>query len=192
MIARMLRVVWLGVVLTALLCGCKNKESKQAAAEPAAAAAAAEPRADTPRARPQLRPNAEHRPRRRIETIETEEMTERFAVPDGVVVLNAPSRPKVGQRVQATYCFENTDVVGAAKKLEASLESKGWSPVHVRVRESQPDRGAVASQQAPYRLSASLRRAPAPECNGESGHTYVTVTMHKVTPSPPTGKTEEP
>jgi len=59
----------------------------------------------------------------------------------------------------------------------------GWNPVHLRYREDQPGRAAVASQRQPYRISASVQRSPAPRCNGTDGHAYVTLTMHKLTPT---------
>lgn len=183
MIARMLRVAWFGLIAAMLAAGpACSKKKKQAKPEAAAQPAAATPsgkRLQTPS--PVTPSPVKLGQRRRLEPIAVDEMTKAFPTPEGAKVLTAPAKPKLGERVQATYCFENTDVGTAAQNIKASLEAAGWTPVHLRYDEAKPDRAAVASQQAPYRVSASVQRSRAPSCAGADGHAYATVTMHKLT-----------
>lgn len=185
MIPNMVRIAWIGLVAAMLAFGpaCQKKKKRAPPAEDPAEAAPAKPHTGNRLQRPKpLLPSPQKlRQRRRLEPIAVDEMTAAIPTPAGAVVLTAPAKPKVGERVQATYCFENTEVKAAAEKVKATLEAKGWNPVHLRFREDQPHRAAVASQKPPYRVSASVQRSQAPKCSGTDGHAYVTVTMHKLT-----------
>jgi len=174
-----MRLVW-AVGLAALaasgFAGCKK--GKSADKEPEQAAATAPHTA----ARPSLakvHAKMDHQPRR-IDPIAVADVVAVLPAPEGATVLTEPSKPEQGERVQAVYCFENTTPAEAAAKLQAVLESHGWINVHVRSQPDSPDRAAVAAQQPPYRASVSVRRVPAPKCNGAEGHSFATVTVHKI------------
>ena len=153
-----------------LVVGCSKKEQKPApVAESAKSAAPVVDKAvRTERPKPQLEP------------ITVDEVKESVPAPAGARVLKELTKAPQGEIVQGTYCFDNTEVKGAADKVKETLTAAGWQNVTVRENPAHKDRAGITGVRQPYIVFGSAQRGPWQDCVADKGQTYVALNVRKV------------
>jgi hypothetical protein len=172
----------------AALGGCKKKD-----AEPAPAASQTPPTATAPK-KVDLAAAAQKRPASRstLVPIAVDEVEKLMPAPAGSRTLKALAKAAVGERVVATYCFDEGELAELMPALEKTYKDAGWDQVTVRPNPKLTDRAFVIGQKAPYTLSGSLQRGAWAECDQTKGQTYLLIGAHhlsgKLTPGEATQK----
>lgn len=180
------RVQWVSLFAAATLamsaaaCGKCGERAEPAASQPRAERANTGAPSTSEPAPDRSRPALSRRQARHIAPIDVAEAVAVLSMPEGARAMTGPSKPTQAERVQASYCLEQTTPAEAATAIVGALAAGGWTIVHHRERPEQGDRAAIAAERPPYRLSASVRRVPAPRCSGDAGHVFATVTVHKI------------
>jgi len=170
------------LALTVALAGCgsKKKDAPKTEEKPAPTASA------TP-AGPAPRPGAPNRPppvRRQVAPITLDEVKDMVPAIDGARVIKAAQHAQMGERIEAAYCFESTDLAAVAEKVKGTLSGAGWPNLMTRQIPQVQDRIGISGNKAPYVLTGTVQKGTYPDCEKDKNQIYVTFGVHKIITQP--------
>ncbi len=153
--------------------------SKKKAADPEPSAAEAPPPANK-----RNPPNV----RKVVTPITTDEVTPLLPTPQGARVVKEPSKAQYGERVEASFCFDEGEVAALGETLKTTLTDSGWGAIVMRENPTVKDRTNLTAQRPPFMMTGSLQRTAAvAECSQDKGQTLLTLNVHKQIPRPTSG-----
>jgi hypothetical protein len=120
-----------------------------------------------------------------LEPITVEEVQPLIPTLTGATPIGAPSTTGGGRRVTAIQCVDGSDM----EKIKAELERKLTDSGFTSIRASALGKLAIlniSAQKTPYRLSASVRSGPFPDCPAEQKKLKVLTSFFKRPAAPPT------
>jgi hypothetical protein len=152
--------------------GCKKKSSEPP--EPSASEAPPDPAKRNP-------PNV----RKVVTPITTDEVGPLLPTPDGARVIKEPTKAQYGERIEATFCFDQGEIPALSETVKTTLTGAGWGGIVIRENPTVKDRSSLTAARPPFMMTGNLQKtATVPECSQEKGQTLLSLNVHKQIPRP--------
>jgi hypothetical protein len=179
-------------ILTAVAClgglaGCKKKEEKPAETTGSAGTAPSGDQTADQSKRPGLsRSRGEGMSARLgLEPVTVAEVQPLIPALTGARQLAEPAQTAGGRRVTVMQCMDGPDVDRIRAELESKLTEIGFTSLRSSPR-GKRDLVTVSGQKDRFRISATLRTGPYPDCPADQKKIKVLMSYFKRNPRPPT------